>query len=114
MEFTTYFKFLLALVFVLGLIGLMAWGARRFGLARATVRSGGKRRLDIVEIAPIDSKRKLLLVRRDGKEHLLMLGSTADLVIETGIDAPPPPAAGPASSPASSLAASDRQPGQTL
>ena len=105
MEFTTYFKFMLALVFVLGLIGLLAWGARRFGLARATVRSGGKRRLDVVEIAPIDSKRKLLLVRRDGKEHLLLLGSTADLVIETGIDAPPAAAPSPA--------APDRLPGQT-
>ena len=90
MEFTTYFKFLLALVFVLGLIGLMAWGARRFGVLRATVRPGnGKRRLEIIEIAPIDSKRRLLLVRRDGTDHLLLLGATSDLVIETGITPPP-------------------------
>ncbi|MDA1325712.1 MAG: flagellar biosynthetic protein FliO [Proteobacteria bacterium] len=89
MEFTTYFKFMLALAFVLGLIGVMAWGARRFGVLRGTVRAAsGKRRIEIVEIAPIDSKRKLMLVRRDQTEHLLLLGATGDLVIETGIAAP--------------------------
>ncbi len=94
MEFTTYFKFLLALVFVLCLIGLMAWGTRKFGLLRGTVRaSNGKRRVEIVEVAPIDSKRKLILVRRDQTEHLLLLGITGDLVVETGIDAPPAPPA---------------------
>jgi len=91
-EFTTYFKFMLALVFVLGLIGVMAWGTRKFGFLRGTIRAGnGKRRLEIVEIAPIDSKRKLMLVRRDRTEHLLLLGITGDLVIETGIAAPPAP-----------------------
>ena len=46
MEVSTYFRFILALVFVLALIALIAWGARRFGLARGTVRAtGGERRL---------------------------------------------------------------------
>tara|TARA_R110000787_G_scaffold10590_3_gene35825 strand:- start:79 stop:390 length:312 start_codon:yes stop_codon:yes gene_type:complete len=89
MEVSTYFRFILALVFVLALIALIAWGARRFGLARGTVRAtGGERRLDIVEVTPIDSKRRLVLVKRDGTEHLLLLGTTQDLVIETGITAP--------------------------
>jgi flagellar protein FliO/FliZ len=71
---------------------------------RGTVRAGnGKRRVEIVEIAPIDSKRRLLLVRRDRTEHLLLLGTTGDLVIETGIDAPPTPPPEP-----------DPQPGQTV
>ncbi len=92
MEFTTYFKFMLALVFVLCLIGLMAWGARRFSFLRGTIRAGdGKRRVEIVEIAPIDSKRKLMLVRRDQTEHLLLLGITGDLIVETGIAAPAAP-----------------------
>ena len=89
MEASTYFRFILALVFVLALIALIGWGARRFGLARGTVRPlNGDRRLDIVEVTPIDSKRRLILVKRDGTEHLLMLGTTQDLVIETGIVPP--------------------------
>lgn len=86
MDFSIYFRFLFALVFVLALIGLIAWGARRLGILRGTIRAkGGKRRLDVVEIAPIDSKHRLALVRRDQTEHLILLGSTGDLVIESGI-----------------------------
>jgi len=89
MEVSTYFRFILALVFVLALIALIAWAARRYGLARGTVRPlSGERRLDIVEVTPIDSKRRLILIKRDGTEHLLLLGTTQDLVIETGITAP--------------------------
>ena len=50
MELETYLRFVLALVFVLALIGLLAWVARRYGFAgRATGRPGRTRRLDIVE-----------------------------------------------------------------
>jgi hypothetical protein len=43
------------------------------------------RRLTFVERASLDSGRKLLLVRRDDVEHLIMIGGPIDLVIETGI-----------------------------
>jgi flagellar protein FliO/FliZ len=89
-EFSTYFRFLVALVFVLALIGLLAWAARRFGFLRGTIRAkGGHRRVEVVEIAPVDSKRRLLLVRRDQTEHLVLLGPTSDVVIEAGIAAVP-------------------------
>ncbi|MBK18599.1 MAG: hypothetical protein CMM52_07165 [Rhodospirillaceae bacterium] len=89
MEVTTYFRFLLALIFVLGLIGLLAWAARRYGVLRGTVRPApGARRLEVVEIAPIDSKRRLLLLRRDTMEHLILMSPTNELVIETGIEPP--------------------------
>ncbi len=93
MEFDIYFRFLAGLVFVLALIGLLTWLVRRFGPARRMLRPhGGQRRLAIVEIAPIDAKRRLVLVRRDGTEHLIMLGTTSDLLIESGIAAAPYPA----------------------
>ena len=46
------------------------------------------KRIDIVEQVTIDPKRKLLLVRRDNVEHLLMTGGPIDIVIESGIGAP--------------------------
>jgi flagellar protein FliO/FliZ len=46
------------------------------------------KRLSIVEVSPVDAKRRLVLVRRDGVEHLVLLGATNETVIETGI-APP-------------------------
>jgi flagellar protein FliO/FliZ len=43
------------------------------------------RRLDVVEHAAVDGRRRLVLVRRDNVEHLIMTGGPVDVVIETGI-----------------------------
>jgi flagellar protein FliO/FliZ len=89
MELDTYMRFVLALLFVLALIGIVAWLARKAGLGTRVVRSKGMgKRLSIVEVSPVDAKRRLVLVRRDGVEHLVLLGATNETVIETGI-APP-------------------------
>src|ERR1700742_582252 len=45
-------------------------------------------RLSVMEQASVDGKRKLVLIRRDDVEHLIMTGGPVDLVIETGIPAP--------------------------
>ena len=42
-------------------------------------------RLAVMEQASVDSKRKLVLIRRDDVEHLIMTGGPVDVVIETGI-----------------------------
>jgi hypothetical protein len=42
-------------------------------------------RLDIVEQANVDGRRRLVLIRRDDTEHLIMTGGPVDVVIETGI-----------------------------
>lgn len=84
MEFTDYLRFFAALVFVLALIGGLAWLLRRFGPgAQGLRRHAGPRRLEITEIRPLDAKRRLLLVRRDSVEHLLLVGGQSDLLIET-------------------------------
>ena len=83
----SYPRYLVSLVFVLGLIGLFAWLLRRFG-PPGRLRGPGRRRLSIVEILPVDARRRLVLLRRDGKEHLILLGHTQDLVIEAGIEPP--------------------------
>ena len=87
MDLGIYLQFALALAFVLGLIGVLAVLARRFGFGYATpTRSGRRRRLSVSEVVPLDAKRKLVLLRRDGTEHLVILGPTSEIVIETGID----------------------------
>jgi len=89
MELDTYMRFVLALLFVLALIGIVAWLARKAGLGTRVARTkGAAKRLSIVEVSPVDGKRRLVLVRRDGVEHLVLLGATNETVIETGI-APP-------------------------
>ena len=87
MDISQYFRFLLALAFVLGLIGLVAYAVRRFGLGnRIPATRGRDRRLEVVEILPMDARRRLVLLRRDDREHLVLLGpgQGPDLLIESG------------------------------
>ncbi|HKZ96178.1 MAG TPA: hypothetical protein VJ045_04280 [Hyphomicrobiaceae bacterium] len=44
-----------------------------------------ERRLDVVEQSNLDGRRRLVLIRRDDVEHLIMTGGPVDMVIETGI-----------------------------
>ncbi len=96
MEIESYMRFVFALVFVLGLIGVLAALGRRYGMGyKRSSRGGDKRRLAIVEVIPIDARRRLILVERDDVQHLLVLGSTSETVVETGIPRKlkqPPPA----------------------
>jgi flagellar protein FliO/FliZ len=86
MDLDTYFRFLLALGLVLALIVLLAWLARRYGFGGTVgVRTARGRRIGTVEFAPVDAKRRLVPLRRDGVEHLLLLGPSGDLLVESGI-----------------------------
>jgi flagellar protein FliO/FliZ len=63
------------------------------------VRGRKGSRLGITEYYEIDKMRRLVLVRRDDVEHLMMIGGAEDVVIESGIPSgmmnqpaiPPPP-----------------------
>ncbi len=88
----SYLRFAAALVFVLALIGASGWLLRRLHSHGLAGRAGrGVRRLAVVEGLVLDARRRLVLVRRDRVEHLLLLGPDRDLVIETRIAAPEEP-----------------------
>jgi len=86
----TYARFLAALAFVVALIAVCAWLARRYAGGTIAIRRTANRRLGIVEVTAIDAKRRLVLLRRDGVEHLVLLGPGQDVVIERGIGAETP------------------------
>jgi len=86
MSFDVYFRFLIALVFVVALIGGLAWLVKRFGWGRRFIATSSTRRLAVLEVLPLDGKRRLILLRRDKVEHLVLLGSERDLLIESGIE----------------------------
>ena len=83
MSLATYLQFALALIFVVALIGGLAVVARRVGLG-GLAPAGKRRRLAVVEVLALDNRRRLVLVRRDGAEHLLLLGPAGDTVVEAG------------------------------
>lgn len=81
-------KFFAAFVFVIALMLAVAWLVKRAGFAGPMLRTGQKRRLAVLESQAIDHRRRLVLVRRDGREHLLLLGPDHALVVEGGIVPP--------------------------
>jgi flagellar protein FliO/FliZ len=87
MEATVYLRFVASLVLVLGLMLGVLWLLRRFGFGGMVARPGGRRRLSVVETMTLDGRRRLVLVRRDDVEHLVMIGGSQDLVLERGIAA---------------------------
>ncbi len=85
MQLGDYLNFAIALALVLALILGLSWLVKRFGLGGPLVRglpSGAGRRLAVVEVLTLDARRKMVLVKRDGQEHLLLLGAGNDLVVE--------------------------------
>lgn len=86
MEATDYIKFLAALVFVLGLMGGLALILKRIGLGPASMLPPDKRRLKVLEILPLDPRRKAVLLSRDGAEHLVILGPAGETVVEANIE----------------------------
>ena len=75
---------LLSLVLVLGLIAGAGYLARRFGVAGGlTLKRGGRRRLGVVESLQIDNRRRVVLVRKDDTELLLLVGGSTDVHLQT-------------------------------
>ena len=72
-----------ALGFVLALIAFGAWALKRSGLNIGGTTAGKKedRRIKILEITPLDHRRKLAIISCDGEEHLLLLSPTHETVI---------------------------------
>ena len=71
---------------VRGPVGLSRLCAGRYQhRLRQLVRAEPEPRLAVTEQATVDSRRRLVLVRRDDVEHLIMTGGPVDVVIETDI-----------------------------
>jgi Flagellar biosynthesis protein, FliO len=77
-----YYGILLTIVAVLAaiIVGLLAM--RMFN---RRVRGRRGQRLGISEYHELDKTRRLVLVRRDDVEHLILIGGEQDLVVESGI-----------------------------
>jgi flagellar biogenesis protein FliO len=80
-------RFFIAFLVVFVLIGVTAWLVRRFGTDRLGTQSarGRQPRLAVIDAAAVDGRRRLVLIRRDNIEHLLMIGGPSDVVVETNI-----------------------------
>lgn len=74
-----------SLLIVLILIALFISILKRLAGARLPSGRGRQPRIAVMDATSIDTRRRLLLVRRDNVEHLILVGGANDLVIEPGI-----------------------------
>jgi flagellar protein FliO/FliZ len=80
-------RIILALVIVIGLASGVFYVLRYVSADRlggAGMR-GRQPRLAVIEVAGVDTRRRLLLIRRDNVEHLIMIGGPSDVVVEANI-----------------------------
>jgi flagellar protein FliO/FliZ len=87
-DFLDWMRMVFALIATLSLIAGAAYLARRFNLFEAGGVKGPERRMRVRESLVLDARRRLVLVRCDAREHLLLLSPVGDVVV-AGFDAPP-------------------------
>jgi len=80
-----FVKFFAALLFVLALMGGLAMLMRRFS-GNQPLTAPKKRRLKVIEVLPLDARRRAVLIKRDDREHLVILGANSETVVESGIE----------------------------
>ena len=81
-------RIVFALIAVLGMIGLTAFIARRAGLSGGGISLSKDKRLSVSETMAVDARRRVVIVKCDGREHLLLLGATSETVIANNLPAP--------------------------
>ena len=89
MDILDFSRIFFALIAVLGLIGLCALVARKAGLAQNALSLVKRRRLALVESLALDSRRRAVSIRCDGREHLVILGPTSETIVDKDIPEAP-------------------------
>ena len=86
MQLLDFVRAIFGLAFTLGLIGVAAWAGRRYApqlMARLQAQRG-ERRMQVVETLVLDPARRLVLVRIDSEERLILLGDGRELIEPRG------------------------------
>ena len=79
-------KIAITVAVILALTGLVYWLVRRYSaIGLGGIGRGRVPRLAVVDALTVDRRRRLLLVRRDNVEHLILIGGPSDLVVEATI-----------------------------
>ncbi|MBU3655457.1 MAG: hypothetical protein FGM23_03740 [Alphaproteobacteria bacterium] len=84
METISFTRLLLAWGVLLASLYALWWGLRRWGGLLGAIRPthNPKRRLQLLESQALDPKRRLVLVRHDNTEYLLLLGANHEVVLQ--------------------------------
>ncbi|MBX9747576.1 MAG: flagellar biosynthetic protein FliO [Hyphomonadaceae bacterium] len=79
MDWLDWARSLFALIITLALIVGVAYAARRLGMLQP--QGQGARRMKVTESLMLDPRRRMVIVRCDDREHLILLGPGGDVVV---------------------------------
>ncbi len=83
MGYAEFLRMVIALLFVLALILSGLYIAKRFGKGWGLQHIPlNKRRLKIVESISLGPKQRLLIIKRDDTEHLVIIGNDNSTIVE--------------------------------
>ncbi|MTI11242.1 flagellar biosynthetic protein FliO [Curvivirga aplysinae] len=84
--YADFLRMIVALIFVLSLILLALFLARKYGKGWGFQHTPlTKRRLQIIESLPVGPKQRMMIVRRDDVEHVLVIGQETAVLVEKDI-----------------------------
>ncbi|MTH97632.1 flagellar biosynthetic protein FliO [Roseibium sp. RKSG952] len=78
-------SFVVSLAMVLGLVAIFFFILKKLAGGRINPIRGRQPRIAVTDSATVDTRRRLVLVRRDNVEHLILIGGPTDVVVEQGI-----------------------------
>jgi flagellar protein FliO/FliZ len=85
-------EWIAGILIVVALLGMGAWLLRCYlpsgAVTEAIFGQRPERRIGVSETVNVDGRRKLMLIYRDGVEHLIMTGGPIDMVLEQNIQPP--------------------------
>lgn len=86
---TSLLQVILAFAVVFALLGAFGFGLRYVSARGMKMPglSGRNKRLEVIETLTLDVRRRLVIVRCDDKEHLVLLGVNNDLVVDANVTA---------------------------
>jgi hypothetical protein len=85
-------EWIAGILIVVALLGMGVWLLRGYlpggGVTEAIFGQRPERRIGVSETVNVDGRRKLMLIYRDGVEHLIMTGGPIDVIVEQNIQPP--------------------------
>lgn len=83
MEYYDFSRFFFGFAVVIGLIYALAWVVKRSGLdKKLRGATGAQGRLAVSDVLYLDPRRKLVMVRADGREYLLLIAGESVTVVD--------------------------------
>lgn len=87
MDTPSLLRFFLAFAMVLALMGGLAFILKLISHNKLLPKNSN-RRLSVVEVLGLDSKRRAMILRCDEEEHLVILGQSGETVIQNKLKTP--------------------------